>query len=179
MSQFPETEFQEVQVPVNLSGVMTLRLPTSMHRDEVERIAIDRFNSRIAQPFHLGESVDTSAKFEGEVWGESGTAKVGNLQFEVHHNQRTGVSGAMVALAPAKGTYGADRLRARVSAYVSRETVFITARKPHSDDEQVMVAVQIVDGELTAFLVNPEATDQPGQSAEQFVRFPNYTTQVN
>jgi len=150
-----------------------------MHRDEAERIAINRFNSRLAQPFHLGESVDTSARFEGEAWGESGNAKVGDLQFEVHHNQSTGVSGAMVALAPADGTFGANRLRARVSAYVSRETVFITARKPHTDDEQVMAAVQIVDGELTAFLVNPEATDQPGQSAEQFVRFPNYTTQVN
>lgn len=179
MTQLPETEFQEVQVPVNLSGVMTLRLPTSMHRGEVEGIAIERFNNRLAQPFFLGESVDISAKFDGEVWEDAGSTNEANHQFEVHHNQRTGVSGAMVALAPAKGSFGADRLRARVSAYVSRETVFITARKPHTDEEKVMVAVQIIDGELTAFLVDPSDPDQVGPCADQYVRFPDFTSQVN
>lgn len=178
MTQLPETQFQEVRVPVNLSGEITLRLPTSMHRDEIERIAIDRFKTRLAQPFHMGESVDTSVRFEGEAWGNTGIATGGQLQFEMHHNQNTGVSSAMVALAPAKGTYGADRIRALVSAYVSRETVFITARKSHTTEEKVMVAVQIVDGELTAFLVNAE-DDRPGQSPDQFMRIPDFTYQVN
>jgi len=56
--------------------------------------------------------------------------------------------------------------------------VFITARKPHTDEEKVMVAVQIVDGELTAFLVKPE-DEQPGESPDQYVRFPDFTSQVN
>jgi hypothetical protein len=174
------TEFQEVEVAVNLNGKMKLRLPRSMHRDEVEKLAIERLNARLAQPFHVGESMDTRAQFEGEAWGDRGTARVGNLEFEVRHDARSGVSGAMVGLAPQPGSFGADTLRAHVTAYVSRDSVFITARRSQYDDEKVLVAVQILDGELTAMLMDPvSADDDEVMSSDLYMRYPNFTQRVN
>lgn len=176
-----QSELEVIQVPVNLNGSLSVRVPKNMHRVEVERLAIERFSARISNPFHIGENAESHARFEGEAWGEVGNAKVGNLEFEVRHDSKTGVSGAMVALAPAPGSFGASSLRARVTAYVSTNAVFVTARSPQNDDERVMVAIQIVEGELTAFLMDPESANAEGESnsSDVYMRYPNLVSRVN
>lgn len=173
-------EFQEVEVAVNLNGTIKLRLPANMNPAEAQKIAIERFQQRLHQPFHTGESLDSRAQFHGEVWGDSGNAKVGDLGFEVRHDQRTGVSGAMVGLAPAAGTFGADTLRARVTAYVSRESVFITCREPRSNEEKMIIAAQILNGELTGMLMNPTADqDDDGMTSDLYFTYPGMTSRIN
>lgn len=174
------SDYQEISVPVNINGVIKVRVPCSAHPGEMERIAIERLNARISQPFHIGEVMDSRAQFEGEVWSDHGNARVGNLEFEVRHDAHSGVSGAMVGLAPQAGAYGATSIRARITAYVSRESVFITARKPQTDDEQMLAAVQIVDGEVTAFLMDPAGEEEGSiQTADIYVRYPDLIHQVN
>ena len=176
-----QSEFEIVQVPVNLNGSLSVRVPKNMHRAEVERLAIERFNAKIAQPFHVGETVETFARFEGEAWGEIGNAKVGNLEFEVRHDSKTGVSGAMVGLSPAPGTFGATSLRSRVTAYVSRHAVFFTARSPQTDEENMLVAIQIVEGELTACLMDPASCQSEGEAStsDVYMRYPDLVSRVN
>lgn len=174
------TQYEEVDVPVNLNGLIKVRVPSNMHRADVERLAIERFNARLSQPFHAGENADTRVHFEGEAWGDSGMAKVGSLEFEVRHDAKSGVSGAMVGMAPQAGTFGADSLRANITAYVSREVVFVTARNPHTDEEKIIAAVQIAEGDVTAFLMDPnKAGDLDVQTSDLYVRFPGYCARMN
>lgn len=67
-----QSELEIIQVPVNLNGSLSVRVPKNMHRAEVERLAIERFSATIAKPFHIGENAESHARFEGEAWGEVG-----------------------------------------------------------------------------------------------------------
>ena len=152
--------FQTIEVPVNLNGTVKVRVPSHCHPEEVEKLALEQFKARLNQPVTFGESGYCSYEFRGEAWSTRGQARVGNLEFEVRHDMALNVSGAMVALAPAAGQFGADRLRARLTAYVSREAVYITGRKPGTDLEHVMVMVDIQDGEPTVNVMSPDGDDQ-------------------
>lgn len=152
--------FQTIEVPVNLNGVVRVRVPSHVHPADAEAMALEQFNARLNQPVPFGETGYCSYEFSGEAWSTKGQARVGNLEFEVRHDLALNVSGAMVALAPGAGQFGSDRLRARLTAYVSREAVYITGRKPGTDSEKVMVLVDIQDGEPTVNVMSPTVEDE-------------------
>ncbi|HHH9441225.1 TPA: hypothetical protein ACP32N_003162 [Pseudomonas aeruginosa] len=174
--------FQTIEVPVNLNGMMKVRVPRSCHPEDAEKLALEQFKTRLGKTIQFGESGYSSYTFSGEAWSTKGQARVGDLTFEVRHDIAEHVSGAMVAVAPAAGQFGADRLRARLTAYVSREGVFITGRKPGNDTEHVMVMVDIQEGEATVNVMSPTGDDQfeaAGQLPIVSVGFPNMCWSVN
>lgn len=174
--------FQTIEVPVNLNGMMRVRVPRSTHPEDAEKLALEQFKSRLSQTTHFGESGYRSYEFTGEAWSTKGQARVGELTFEVRHDLALQVSGAMVAVAPAAGQFGADRLRARLTAYVSREGVYITGRKPGNDSEHVMVMVNVQEGEATVNVMSPSGDDQfqaEGQLPIVSVPFPDMCWSVN
>lgn len=180
MSQ--NTDFEFIDVPVNLNGVMKVRVPRHYDKSQLQELAIDQFNKHIAQEIYLGESRNTSISFNGEAWSDTGLARVGNLEFEVRHDVALNVSGAMVGLAPPAGDFGADRLRARVTAYVSREAVYVTVRHPRNDAEKVLVAVTMSQGEPTVSVMDPDTSvddDIEDQVPTVSVAFPGYACSIN
>lgn len=170
-----------IEVPVNLNGVLRVRKPKNLTVAEASAMAVQAFQGQINRPHTFGESGQNGYVFEGNAWSTEGHARIGNLGIEVRHDVVMGVSGAMVALAPAEGAYGADRFRCRVTAYVTRDAAYITARDPRNDCERVMCLVNITDGDVTAHVMEPSGNDNHCDEVEPAVsvRFRNMCSALN
>lgn len=154
------TNEKVLDIPVNLNGILKVSVGDGISPEDIEALAVAAFTKMLRKDLKLGEGSGSTASFVGESWSTAGQARVGDLQFEVRHDLALQTSGAMVALAPAPGAYGANRYRAKVTAYVSREAVFITARDARTDGEKIMVAVTMESGEPTVSVMDPNAEDE-------------------
>lgn len=150
---------QTVSIPVNLNGMLNVNLPAHVDPDEFCARALEQFKRMLASETEMGESGEATFSFDGDVWSTEGQAQVGDLMFEVQHDLSMNVSGALVALRPRKGQFGADRYRSRICAYVAEHDVYVTGRCPQTDAERVMCVVRMDDGEPTVHVMNPSFED--------------------
>lgn len=167
------------EIPINLNGVLRVRnMPKSAA--EVDRL-VKRFEQFIAQELVYGESGDCRFLFSGEVWSTEGEASVGDLRIGVKHDPRLNISGASVGLAPQQDEYGANRIRARVTAYVTPDAVYISARDRGVLNERVLCLVNISEGDLTCHVMDPSGTDNLSDevSPAVSVRFPDMISALN
>ncbi len=167
------------EIPINLNGVLKVKnLPATAA--SIGRI-VEQFERFIAQEVVFGESGDCRFGFSGEVWSTEGEATVGDLRIGVRHDPRLNVSGASVALSPHENEYGANRLRARVTAYVSPDAVYISARDKDVLNERVLCVVNITEGDLTCFVMDPSGKDSLSSEVlpEVSIRFPGMVSMLN
>lgn len=150
---------KSVSIPVNLNGMLNVTLPSHVNAEEFCTRALDQFKRLLEAETKIGESGDVTFSFDGDVWSTEGQAQVGDLMFEVQHDMAMNVSGALVALKPRKGEFGADRYRSRICAYVSEHDVFVTGRCPQTDAERVLVVVRMDDSDPTVHVMNPSFED--------------------
>lgn len=150
---------QSVAIPVNLNGTLNVTLPAHLNSEEFAARALEHFKRMIEAETQMGESGDSAFSFEGDVWSTEGQAQVGDLMFEVQHDMSMNVSGALVALKPREGQFGADRYRSRICAYVSMHDVYVTGRCPQTDAERVLVVVRMDDSDPTVHVMNPSFQD--------------------
>lgn len=148
-----------VEIPVNLNGTLRISIPSHMNADEFLQRALDHFAEKLRTESKLGETGDAAYTFDGEVWSAEGKAQLGDVLFEVQHDIAAQVSGAVVALKPRAGTFGENRFRSRVGAYVSEHDIYITARCPQTDAERVLVNVRMTDGDPTVYVMDPATNE--------------------
>jgi hypothetical protein len=169
------------EIPININGVLNVKnLPASTAALAQGEI-IKRFEKFIAQELFYGESGDTRFAFTGEVWSTEGDASVGDLRIGVRHDPKLNISGASVALAPHLSDFGANRLRARVTAYVSPDAVYIAGRDKGVLNERVLCVVNITEGDLTCHVMDPGGADNLTDEVSPAVsiRFPHMVSMLN
>lgn len=159
MSQATVAASQVIEIPVNMNGTLRVTVPAHMSQDEFREVALERFKQRLNAEVALGESGVATYAFAGEVWGTEGQAQVGNLMFEVQHDLAQNISGAVVALKPRAGEFGANRYRSRVCAYVSEHEVYVTAADPQSGSERVLVTARMEGSDVMVHVMNPSGED--------------------
>lgn len=142
---------------------------------------VERFEQFIAQELVYGESGACRFMFSGDVWSSEGEASVGDLRIGVRHDPELNISGASVGLAPHSDEYGANRIRARVTAYVTPDAVYISARDRGVLNERVLCLVNITEGDLTCHVMEPSGSDNlcDEVSPAVSVRFPDMISALN
>lgn len=169
-----------VEVPINLKGVLRISQNSSLSRKQIEDLAIENFRELLAQTRRFGETIESTFSFDGQISRSSSSPAQRDPRIEVRHDHAQSVSGGGVAIAPADGTFGANRLRANITAYVAPDGAFITARDPMSDGERVICMVNVTEGDITCHVMEPgdDAFSEeavPGIS----VTFPNLCISLN
>lgn len=159
MSNSQVAENQVIEIPVNMNGVLRVTLPPHMSEDDFRELAMERFTQSLKNEVLLGESGEATYSFDGEVWGTEGQAQVGNLMFEVQHDLAQNISGAVVALKPRAGGFGANRYRSRVCAYVSEHEVYVTAFDPKVGAERVLTTARMEGDDVVVHVMNPTGED--------------------
>ncbi|HDS0957069.1 hypothetical protein [Pseudomonas putida] len=157
---------QSISIPVNLNGMLNVTLPSHVDAQEFCARALEQFKRMLEVETAMGESGEATYSFDGDVWSTEGQAQVGDLMFEVQHDLAMNVSGALVALKPRKGEFGANRYRSRICAYVSEHDVYVTGRCTQTDAERVLVSVRMDGSNPTVHVMNPsfaEDMDVEGQ----------------
>ncbi|MBM5458925.1 hypothetical protein H8F21_15265 [Pseudomonas sp. P66] len=166
MNQTATNQSQSISIPVNLNGMLNVTLPAHVNADEFCARALEQFKRMIELETGMGESGEATFSFDGDVWSTEGQAQVGDLMFEVQHDLAMNVSGALVALKPRQGEFGADRYRSRICAYVSEHDVYVTGRCSQTDAERVLVSIRMDGSDPTVHVMNPsfhEDMDLEGQ----------------
>ncbi|MAG65025.1 MAG: hypothetical protein CMK74_04020 [Pseudomonadales bacterium] len=167
------------EIPINLNGLLRVKnMPASAAA--LNKI-VERFEQFIAQELVFGESGDCRYQFSGDVWSSEGEASVGDLRIGVKHDPKLNISGASVGLAPQRDEYGANRIRARVTAYVTPDAVYISARDRGVLNERVLCLVNISEGDLTCHVMDPCGADSQCDelSPTVSVRFPDMISALN
>jgi hypothetical protein len=176
-----QTSCDFVEVPVTVSGILRIAKNSSLSRDQIEDLAIANFRELLAQKQNYSESVGSSYTFESQVRRIDGPAIEDDLRYEVRHDHALSVSGGGVAIAPAAGTFGANRLRARITAYVAADGAYITARDPLNDSERVLCMVNVTEGEIACHVMEPGGEDSLAEEAtpQVTIMFPNLCVSLN
>lgn len=167
------------EIPINLNGVLRVKnMPASAAA--LDRI-VERFEQFIAKELVYGESGDCRFMFSGDVWSSEGEASIGDLRIGVKHDPELNISGASVGIAPQSDEYGANRIRARVIAYVTPDAVYISAMDRGALNERVLCVVNIAEGDLTCHVMDPSGSDGLCEevSPAVSVRFPDMITTLN
>lgn len=164
MSHSSSQSNQVVEVPVNISGILTIKVPSNMCAKELTSIALQKLNRLLVEEIALGESAQACASFSGRACSPGLLVEECELMFEVQTDMSMNVTGAEVALKPRVGQFGAGRYRASITSYVSEHEVYITGRSPQSNGEQVLVMVRMDEGCPVVHVMDPRAEDAYGIS---------------
>lgn len=157
---------QTVEVPVSLNGILRVSIPSHMNAEEFLQRALEHFAEKLRTKSQLGETGEAAYSFDGEVWSTEDQAQLGDVLFEVQHDIAAQVSGAVVALKPRAGTFGENRFRSRVGAYVSEHDIYVTARCPQTDAERVLVNIRMTDGDPTVYVMDPATNEYDSVDGE-------------
>jgi len=176
-----QTRGDFVEVPVNISGVLRIAKNASLSREQIEELAIANLRSLLAQTHNYGNSLRSTYTYENDIRRADGPSIERDLRYEVRHDHALSVSGGCVAIAPTAGTFGADRLRARITAYVTPDGAFITARDPLNDSERVLCMVNVSEGDIACHVMEPGGDDSLAEEATPRVTvvFPNLCISLN
>ena len=170
-----------VDVSINVKGMLRISKNSSLSRAQIEDLALSHFRDLLAQSHSYGETIESSYSFHGEVNQRTSITGHRDPRIEVRHDRALSVSGGGVAIAPADGTYGANRLRGCITAYVAPDGAYITARDPLNDSERVICMVNVSEGDITCHVMEPG--DNDAFSAESVpgisVTFPNLCISLN
>lgn len=153
---------QIVEVPVNISGALTIKVPSNMCAKQVTSIALEKLSRMLEEEIAIGESAQASASFSGRACSPNLQVEECALMFEVQTDMSMNVTGAEVALKPRVGQFGVDRYRAFITSYVTEHEVYITGRGPQSDGERVLVMVRMDQGCPVVHVMDPIAEDAYG-----------------
>lgn len=170
-----------VEVPVIVSGILRVAKNSSLSRHEIEALALENIRAVLAQTHRYAESIGSTYTFENEIRRADTPAIDRDLRYEVRHDHALSVSGAGVAIAPAVGTFGADRLRARITAYVAQGGAFITALDPLNNSERVLCMVNVTEGDIACHVMEPDGDDSLAEEATPGVTviFPRLCISLN
>jgi hypothetical protein len=176
-----QTSCDFVEVPVTVSGILRIAKNSSLTRVQMEELAVENFRALLAQTQNYTESAISTYEFDGQLRRNDEMALERDLRYEVRHDNALSVSGGGVAIAPAAGTFGADRLRARITAYVAPDGAYITARDPLNDSERVLCMVNVTEGDIACHVMEPRGDDGLAEEATPGVTvvFPNLCVSLN
>lgn len=159
MTSMPQETNQTLEIPVNLNGVLRVKVPAHLNAEEFRALALQQFTQMLNSQVDMGESGEATFNFEADIWSTDGQANVADLLFDVQHDLNLNVTGAAVALRPKKGEFGANRYFSRLAAYVTEDDVYITARNPQNDLERVLVSVRMDSAVPTVHVMKPTDDD--------------------
>lgn len=171
-----------LEIPINLAGLLKIRVPGHLNPEEFRSRALAQFKKLLGTQYEMGESCEATFAYEGDAWSLCDQVQAADRLFDVQHDLSMNVTGASVALRPRPGEFGENRYRGRIGAYVSEFDVFVTARCPTTDAERVLVNVRMEDGNPTVHVMDassPESADSAGQAPLVSVPFFNLAFALN
>ncbi len=123
---------------VNVNGETSITHPANINKDQAGQIAVELIKQALSRKLSCKKTGVTVQMMDGQVWSTQGSVNVGNLFFEVDHDVENRCSAAKVDIEPETTELGNGLVRARISAYVHPNRVYVTAEDPRTGQEKML-----------------------------------------